>query len=93
MIRYSLLFGILLALATGCQPQAKDVAEETSQITVTGSAPKTAVECEQQLLALLANPVCSATIQAKQTERHKHLMRDFDSIEPQHPLNRLPRAQ
>ena len=94
MNRYIILFGTLLAaLAASCQPQVEDVAEETSQTTVTSGPPKTAAECEQQLLVLLSNPVCSAGTQAKQTERHQHLMRDFDRMAPQRPLTRLPRAQ
>lgn len=93
MIRYVLLFGAFLILVTGCQSQMEDAAEGTRQEAVPVSAPKTAVECEQELLALLANPVCSAAIQAKQTERHKHLMRDFDRMTPPRPLTRLPRAQ
>ena len=90
MIRRMLILCIFMALVSGCQPQAEKETKEVPQTSGAASAPTTAADCEQQLVALLNNPVCTAATRAWQARRRQQWMEGFDAMQPTQPHSSFP---
>ena len=95
MIKRMLILSLLviLPLVAGCQQGTQEEPMESSKTGVAASAPATTADCEQQLAALLANPVCTAMIKAEQVKRHKRRMDGYGEMNTTRPHANFPTMQ